>query len=127
MRKILLFLLLFLIPSCSYAVYFEPQNDGFEVDYESIVRTRTSVTGWVKDYNYGQYDKRNLKKVSFVMYHSTAFCDENRLTNLAVAYYDRKGRLIDIEQRENIHYLDVMPTTISDKLQKALCVYKYSF
>ena len=112
------------MPCLSQAIYFEPQNDGLEVDYESIVKTRTSVTGWVKDYNYGQYDRRNLKKVSYVLYHSTAFCEENRLTNLAVAYYDRKGRFIDIEQQPNIHYLDVIPTTIQDKIQKALCVYK---
>ena len=112
------------MPRLAFAVYFEPQNDGLEVDYESLVNARTSVTGWVKDYNYGQYDRRNLKKVSYVLYHSTAFCDENRLTNLAVAFYDRKGRLIDIEQQENIHYLDVMPTTMSDKLKIALFVYK---
>ena len=112
------------MPCISQAVYFEPQNDGLEVDYESIVKTRTSVTGWVKDYNYGQYDRRNLKKVSFVLYHSTAFCEENRLTNLAVAYYDRKGRFIDIEQQSNIHYFDVIPTTLQDKIKKALCVYK---
>lgn len=124
MKKLFLLFLVFFITSSANATYFEPQNDGLEVDYESIVKTRTSVTGWVKDYNYGQYDRRNLKKVSYVLYHSTVFCEENRLTNLAVAYYDRKGRLIDIEQQENIHYLDVMPTTISHKLKKALCVYK---
>ena len=124
MKKLILFVILFFMPSFAFSVYFEPQNDGLEVDYESLVKARTSVTGWVKDYNYGQYDRRNLKKVSYVLYHSTAFCDENRLTNLAVAFYDRKGRLIDIEQQENIHYLDVMPTTMSDKLKKAVCVYK---
>lgn len=124
MKKLILFVLLFFIPSFSFAIYFEPQNDGLEVDYDSIVKTRTSVTGWVKDYNYGQYDRRNLKKVSYVLYHNTAFCTENRLSSLAIAYYDRKGRLIDIEQQENIHYLDVMPTTTQYKIIKALCIYK---
>lgn len=122
-RLFILFLLSFFSVSAQ-AVYFEPQNNGLEVDYESIVKGRTSVTGWVKDYNYGQYDRRNLKKVSFVLYHSTAFCNENRLTNLALAYYDRKGRLIDIDKQENIHYLDIMPTTLPDKIFKALCFYK---
>ena len=115
-------LLVFTIPA--YAVYFEPQNDGLEVDYESIVKARISVTGWVKDYNHGQYDRRNLKKVSYVLYHSTAFCAENRLSNLAVAYYDRKGRLLDYDRQTNIHYLDIMPTTLPNKIFKALCVYK---
>ena len=122
-RLLVLFIFLF-VSGSSMAVYFEPQNDGLEVDYESIVEARTTVTGWVKDYNHGQYDRRNLKKVSYVMYHSTAFCTENRMTNLAVAYYDRKGNLIDIEQQENIHYLDIMPSTLPDKIFNALCVYK---
>ena len=90
MKRLFVLFLSLLFSVSAYAVYFEPQNDGLEVDYESIVKARTSVTGWVKDYNYGQYDRRNLKKVSYVLYHSTAFCSENRLSNLKVAYYDRK-------------------------------------
>lgn len=124
MKKLFISFILSFLSLHAYAVYFEPQNDGLEVDYESIVKARTSVTGWVKDYNYGQYDRRNLKKVSYVLYHSTAFCTENRLSNLAVAYYDRKGRLIDIEQGENTHYLEVMPVSKYNSLFSALCSYR---
>ena len=123
MNKFFLFLVVFIFSLPTYAISWQPQNDGLEVDFDSIVKGRTSITAWVKDYNYGQYERRNLRKVSYVLYHSTAFCNEGRLTNLAVAYYDRKGRLIDIEQQENIHYLDVQPSTIRQKITNALCVY----
>ena len=123
MNKFFLFLVVFIFSLPTYAISWQPQNDGLEVDFDSIVKGRTSITAWVKDYNYGQYERRNLRKVSYVLYHSTAFCNEGRLTNLAVAYYDRKGRLIDIEQQENIHYLDVQPSTIQQKITNALCVY----
>ena len=125
MKKILISVvfMLFAIPVYSADWQFD-STGSFEIDKNSILKTKNSVKAWARFEKKGRY--MYVKKYTMGKSYLEVNCQDRTISYLYTAFYNKKGKLIgyyDFEKENNVFYDRIIPDSQGEMIYKELCPY----
>ena len=124
MNKILFFVALMLLSLPVYSADWQLDSTGsFEIDKDSILKTKNSVKAWVKIDDKGRYGfKKYINRRTYLAID----CQNRTASELYIALYDKNGDIVlsyDLEKENKSYPERIIPDSYGEMLYIELCSY----